>query len=396
MSKRVSRKACSDSVVTSGPERKYVAIRAACESLEERICLSETVSVPTDGSSVTSNMVLTAGVNYQLRASGDFYIGIPTDGLADAEYGDFTDPKDVSTTSGVDYGISVNGSRSIKWGAYSSDHVYTVDFTGTGTPLTFGYADDYYGDNSGGLYVEILSTQPPVAPTGLVATDVRASKVTLQWDDNSGDEYGFVVEQQGGDYNDFTPVAWVGTDTTEYTVTGLKPSTAYQFRVAAYNDVGNSDYSNVVNVTTADVDEGTMPPNDDSFSEQLYFGFSINFLGRQFDQLYVNNNGNLTFDGPQGTYSPQELTTNYGPIIAPFFADVDTRNDGGGGTITYAPLTVNDHKAYKVTWDQVGYYNEHYDKRNTFSVSAARARPARSSAQGRGTSTGRSATRGST
>jgi len=120
-------------------------------------------------------------------------------------------------------------------------------------------------------------------------------------------------------------------------------------------------------VTTLDVDQGTMDPNDDSYSEQLYFGFSINFLGRTYDQLYVNNNGNITFDSPLGTYSPQELKTNYGAIIAPFFADVDTRDDGVG-TITYAPLTVNDHKAYKVSWNSVGYYNEHYDKRNTFSV----------------------------
>jgi len=208
--------------------KRRAALRAACELLEERICLSETVYVPTDGSTATSNTVLTAGVTYHLHAYGSFYMGVPTDGMADAEYGDFTDPKDVSTGSGVDYGISINGSRATKWGAYSSDHDYTIDYVGQGAALSFGYADDYYGDNNGTLFVDIIDTQPPTAPTSLIATDVRASKVTLQWTDNSGDEDGFTVEMAGDGSDDFTTVVHVAADTTTYTVTGLKPSTAYR------------------------------------------------------------------------------------------------------------------------------------------------------------------------
>jgi pimeloyl-ACP methyl ester carboxylesterase len=246
--------------------------------------------------------------------------------------------------------------------------MYTIDFYGTGGPVSFAYQDDYYEDNSGGLTVEIVGTEPPAAPSGLHATEVRASKVTLAWADNSGDEQGFIIEQ-AGDGQDFHPVGSVATDTTAFTATVLRPSTDYQFRVAAYNEVGQSDYSNVIDVTTSDVDQGTMPPNDDSYSERLYFGFEINFYGKTYDQLYVNNNGNITLDNQLGTYSPYEdLKTAYGPIIAPFFADVDTRDDGVG-TVSFGPLTTPDgFRSYKVSWDQVGYYNENYDKRNTFSV----------------------------
>ncbi|MBL8483305.1 MAG: hypothetical protein JNJ60_13990, partial [Rhodocyclaceae bacterium] len=51
-------------------------------------------------------------------------------------------------------------------------------------------------------------------------------------------------------------------------------------------------------------------------------GFDINFYGLTFSQLYVNNNGNVTFNAPLSTYTPFGLTGNIGtPIIAPFFGD---------------------------------------------------------------------------
>jgi hypothetical protein len=90
-------------------------VLAAYEPLEQRICLSETVYVPTDGSSATSSMSLDAGKRYELRASGEFYMGVPEDGMADAEYGDFSGPKDTSVSTGVDDGIAVNGAK-VRWG----------------------------------------------------------------------------------------------------------------------------------------------------------------------------------------------------------------------------------------------------------------------------------------
>lgn len=54
-------------------------------------------------------------------------------------------------------------------------------------------------------------------------------------------------------------------------------------------------------------------------------GFTANFLGQNCSQLRVNNNDNVTFDGPLSTFTPFPLPTTSIPIIAPFFADVDTR-----------------------------------------------------------------------
>jgi hypothetical protein len=53
-------------------------------------------------------------------------------------------------------------------------------------------------------------------------------------------------------------------------------------------------------------------------------GFTVNF-GGAFSSVYINNNGNLTFGSSLSAYTPFPLSTSTMPIIAPFFADVDTR-----------------------------------------------------------------------
>ena len=56
------------------------------------------------------------------------------------------------------------------------------------------------------------------------------------------------------------------------------------------------------------------------------------------------------------------------PIIAPFFADVDTRpaEDGGapGGTVAW-DLDTTRHSS-TVTWSEVGYFAQHSDLTNAF------------------------------
>ena len=38
------------------------------------------------------------------------------------------------------------------------------------------------------------------------------------------------------------------------------------------------------------------------------------------------------------------------------------------GTVTYAATTVGGRPAWEADWNNVGYYNQHGDLRNTFSV----------------------------
>jgi hypothetical protein len=98
-------------------------------------------------------------------------------------------------------------------------------------------------------------------------------------------------------------------------------------------------------------------------------GFAMNFYGTTYNEFFVNNNGNITFAGDLPTYTPFGLGAGYTgqPIIAPFFADVDTR--GAGSALTqYGTGTYNGFQAFGVTWPGVGYYQEHTDLLNDFQL----------------------------
>lgn len=114
----------------------------------------------------------------------------------------------------------------------------------------------------------------------------------------------------------------------------------------------------------AGFEQHTLPRNDDGFTERVSLGFEINFFGETYDQVYVNNNGNVTFDVPLETYTPFDLTSTQRVIIAAFFADVDTRSPSPGIT-AYGVGTVDGHAAFGVNWVDVGYYDKHVDKLST-------------------------------
>ena len=123
---------------------------------------------------------------------------------------------------------------------------------------------------------------------------------------------------------------------------------------------------------------GTLQANDDGSTgldggvSAVSLGLSspLNFFGATYSSVYVNNNGNVTFAAPLRTFTPFGLTTSIGtPIIAPFFADVDSRGpshlgsgsaDGnagnvaqafdGSGLVTYGGTTVDGRAAFGVNW----------------------------------------------
>jgi hypothetical protein len=108
-----------------------------------------------------------------------------------------------------------------------------------------------------------------------------------------------------------------------------------------------------------------LQPTDDESTSFLPLGFSINFFGTSYNGLYVNNNGNLTFNGALSAFDPMVLGDVPLPIIAPFFADVDTRE---AGIVSYGGAQVDGHDAFCAQWDEVGYFDRHADKLNTFRV----------------------------
>ena len=82
----------------------------------------------------------------------------------------------------------------------------------------------------------------------------------------------------------------------------------------------------------AGFDSNTLARNDDGSTGLVNIGFDVNFFGLTFSHLFVNNNGNVTFDQALSAFTPFGLTNTNRQIIAPFFADVDTRVAGDAVT----------------------------------------------------------------
>jgi hypothetical protein len=113
----------------------------------------------------------------------------------------------------------------------------------------------YVGTSSALMVYGLIqaATQPPAAPSNLVATAVSGSQISLTWKDNSvlpNTANGFDIEQSTDGGQTFTQVATASAGTTTYTVGGLQTSTTYTFRMRAFNNIGNSAYSDNAGATT--------------------------------------------------------------------------------------------------------------------------------------------------
>lgn len=117
----------------------------------------------------------------------------------------------------------------------------------------------------------------------------------------------------------------------------------------------------------AGFDAGSLGRTDDGSSGPVAIGFAFNFFGTSHTQLYVNNNGNVTFDGPLSSFTPFGIAAGAGPIIAPFFADVDTRHRDSG-VVTYGRGTYDGQAAFGVNWRNVGYYSSAANRLNSFQL----------------------------
>ena len=136
---------------------------------------------------------------------------------------------------------------------------------------------------------------------------------------------------------------------------------------------------------------------DDCFIQTSWAGLgpagsslSLPFFRSSYTSSFVNNNGGLSFNSGVGTWDLGAFPTgSLPPIVAPFWADVDTRN-ALSGQVWYRTsqdasllttlaqdvksayggvnLSFNPTFAQIVTWDRVGYYYAAVDKLNSFQL----------------------------
>lgn len=107
-----------------------------------------------------------------------------------------------------------------------------------------------------------------------------------------------------------------------------------------------------------------MAPNDDLSTGLIALPFTFCLYGTNYNSLYINNNGNVSFGTPYGTFSASGFPSPAFVMVAPFWGDVDTRPDATHGTVKYKIYP----NAIYVNWEGTGYYSMMNDKLNTFQL----------------------------
>ena len=103
-----------------------------------------------------------------------------------------------------------------------------------------------------------------------------------------------------------------------------------------------------------------LPGNDDGSTGTISLPFTFCLYGSNFTSCNINNNGNITFDGPTSQYSASGFPFS-SPMVAAFWGDVDTRC---GNTMKYK---VEAHRLI-ATWPAVGVFSNNCALSNTFQI----------------------------
>ncbi|MCB0066516.1 MAG: fibronectin type III domain-containing protein, partial [Caldilineaceae bacterium] len=137
---------------------------------------------------------------------------------------------------------------------------------------------------------------PPAAPTNLVALPSLPSPfppvVTLTWTDNAGNESGFIIQRavdNNGTPGAFTEIARTTTASTgtgqsvSYTDNSVAPKMTYWYRVASYNNSGQSDFTpQVMAVTSGEVPEA---PADLRIARMTRTSVSLTWLDKSTNEI---------------------------------------------------------------------------------------------------------------
>jgi hypothetical protein len=107
---------------------------------------------------------------------------------------------------------------------------------------------------------------------------------------------------------------------------------------------------------------------NDGPTSSIALPFAVDLFGRTYTKLWLNNNGFVNFSSPivERPNTRFDLTSVGQPVIAPFFADVDTRTSTG--QVTWGFTTVGGANAFCANWVDVGYADGQSVPTNAFQL----------------------------
>ncbi|MCU4157759.1 discoidin domain-containing protein [Carboxylicivirga sp. A043] len=160
----------------------------------------------------------------------------------------------------------------------------------------------------------------PNAPQFVQGGRLTDTQIELIWQDKSNDETGFVVEQFVDD--SFKAIYTSAQNATSYNILNTNKDETYWFRVYAFNNVGNSVYSDTITIGTkafSDVgifdliDEEDLKVYPNPVENVLHINYSLHNLFSEWRLLDMSGRtmkrGTITRDANQITIPVQNIQT---------------------------------------------------------------------------------------
>lgn len=105
------------------------------------------------------------------------------------------------------------------------------------------------GESNEAVATTLEAPPAPEAPSNLTGSVVDFKTISIEWSDNSDNEEGFVVLRKKGDET-FINYKTLAENTTEFSDSLLDSETQYAYRIFAFNGGGNSDTTDILELTT--------------------------------------------------------------------------------------------------------------------------------------------------
>ncbi|UII19715.1 fibronectin type III domain-containing protein [Fulvivirga ligni] len=178
--------------------------------------------------------------------------------------------------------------------------------------------------------------EAPAAPIALEASSVSGTQVTLSWTDKSINETGFEIERST-DGVSFSLVETVYPNETTYTDESLAGKTSYTYRVRAINGIGNSAYSNELEVTTLNsspvltVSAEEVSVIEDETSQITFSASDADMDALTFSSINLPSFATLTSGATSGNV---ELAPGDGDSGEYDFSLIVSDADGAGDTVS--------------------------------------------------------------
>jgi chitodextrinase len=185
-------------------------------------------------------------------------------------------------------------------------------------------------------------TQAPSVPTGLTATAMSPSEISLSWSPSTDnvEVAGYQVFSISG--GSATPVGTV-TNGTSYLATGLSDATSYTFAVDAFDPAGNASQLSAQASATTPSETPTVPGNliltSGAGGVDLSWSASTDSVGVAGYTIY--RDGTVIATTPQLTYSDTTVQqgSTYTYAVAAYDADGNSSALSAGESITYPDTT---------------------------------------------------------